>query len=47
MEGISSPQPFCAGFVPFALIINKVLDIIPGFEKLYIDAVVMKKNSVY
>ena len=33
MEGISIPQPFCAGFVPFALIINKVLDKIPGFEK--------------
>ena len=26
MEGISIPQPFCAGFVPFAIIINKVFD---------------------
>ena len=44
MEGISIPQPFCAGFVPFALIINKVLDKIPGFEKLNIDAEGMKKK---
>lgn len=26
MEGISIPQPFCAGFVPFAVVINKALD---------------------
>lgn len=44
MERISIPQPFCAGFVPFALIINKVLDKIPGFEKLNIDAEGMKKK---
>ena len=44
MEGISIPQPFCAGFMPFALIINKVLDKIPGFEKLNIDAEGMKKE---
>ena len=44
MEGLSIPQPFCAGFVPFALIINKVLDKIPGFEKLNIDAEGMKKK---
>ena len=33
MEGISIPQPFCAGFVPFAVVINKALDKIPGFDK--------------
>ena len=44
MEGISIPQPFCAGFVPFALVINKVLDKIPGFDKLNIDAEGMKKK---
>lgn len=38
MDGISIPQPFCQGFVPFALLINKVLDLIPGFDKLNIDA---------
>ncbi len=44
MEGISVPQPFCAGFIPFALAINKLLDKIPGFDKLYIDAEGMKKK---
>ena len=44
MEGISVPQPFCQGFVPFAIIINKVLDKIPGFDKLEIDAEGMKKK---
>lgn len=44
MEGISIPQPFCAGFVPFAVIINKALDKIPGFDKLNIDAEGMKKK---
>lgn len=44
MEGISIPQPFCQGFVPFAVVINKVLDLIPGFDKLNIDAEGMKKK---
>jgi PTS system galactitol-specific IIC component len=44
MEGISIPQPFCAGFAPFAVIINKALDCIPGFSKLEIDAEGLKKK---
>ena len=44
MDGISIPQPFCQGFVPFAWIINKLLDAIPGFNKLNIDAEGMKKK---
>lgn len=44
MEGISIPQPFCQGFVPFAEIINKGLDKIPGMEKVDIDAEGMKKK---
>lgn len=44
MEGISLPQPFVQGFTPFAIIINKVLDLIPGFDKLNIDAEGMKKK---
>ncbi len=44
MDGISIPQPFCAGFVPFAWGINKALDKIPGIEKLDIDAEGMKKK---
>ena len=42
VEGISVPQPFCQGFVPFALVINKLLDKIPGFDKLEIYAEGMK-----
>ena len=44
MDGISIPQPFCAGFVPFAWAINKGLDKIPGIEKLEVDAEGLKKN---
>lgn len=44
MDGISIPQPFCAGFAPFAWIINKVLDMIPGMSRLEIDAEGMKKK---
>lgn len=44
MEGISIPQPFCAGFVPFAIAINKLLDKIPGFDRLNIDAEGMKRK---
>ena len=44
MEGISIPQPFCQGFVPFAALINKGLDRIPGFNRLNIDAEGMKKK---
>ena len=44
MDGISIPQPFCAGFVPFAWGINKGLDKIPGINKVNIDAEGMKKK---
>ena len=44
MEGISIPQPFCQGFVPFAEVINKGLDKIPGMDKLEIDSEGMKKK---
>lgn len=44
MDGISIPQPFCAGFAPFAWVINKGLDKVPGIEKLEIDAEGMKKK---
>ena len=44
MEGISIPQPFCQSFVPFAIVINKLLDKIPGFDKLNIDSEGMKKK---
>ena len=44
MEGISIPQPFCQGFTPFSIVIGKALDLIPGFDKLNIDAEGMKKK---
>lgn len=44
MDGISIPQPFCAGFVPFAWAINKVLDRIPGVNRIQIDAEGLKKR---
>lgn len=44
MEGISIPQPFCQGFMPFAWAIDKVLDRIPCMDKLEIDAEGMKKK---
>ena len=44
MDGISIPQPFCAGFVPFAIAINKLLDKIPGVNQIQIDAEGMKKR---
>jgi PTS system galactitol-specific IIC component len=43
-QGISIPQPFCQSFVPFALVIGKALDMIPGFDRLNIDAEGMKKK---
>ena len=44
MEGISIPQPFCQSFTPFAMAINWLLDRIPGFSKLDIDAEGLKKK---
>ncbi len=44
MEGISVPQPFCQSFVPFAVVLNKAMDAIPGFNKLDIDAEGLKRK---
>jgi PTS system galactitol-specific IIC component len=44
MDGISIPQPFCQSFTPFAIGINWLLDKIPGFSKLDIDADGLKKK---
>ena len=44
MDGISIPQPFCAGFAPVALVLNKGLDKIPGMNRLEIDAEGMKRK---
>ena len=44
MDGISIPQPFCQSFVPFAALVGRGLDCIPGFERLSIDAEGMKRK---
>lgn len=44
MDGISIPQPFCAGFVPFAIGVNWLFDKIPGANKVDIDAEGLKKK---
>ena len=44
MDGISIPQPFCQSFTPFAVAVGWVLDRIPGFSKLDIDAEGMKRK---
>jgi len=44
MDGISIPQPFCQGFMPFAVGINKCLDYVPGINKVNIDSGGMKKK---
>lgn len=44
LDGITIPQPFCQGFVPFAIVLNKVMDKIPGFSKLDFDAEGMKEK---
>lgn len=44
MDGISIPQPFCQGFMPFAIAIDKGLDYVPGINKVNIDAEGMKKK---
>ena len=44
MDGISIPQPFCQSFTPFAVAIGWLLDRIPGFSRLDIDAEGMKRK---
>lgn len=44
LDGISIPQPFCQSFMPFAVVINKLLDKIPGFSLLDVDAEGLKRK---
>lgn len=44
LDGISVPQPFCQSMVPFTLCINWLLEKIPGFSRLDIDAEGLKKK---
>jgi len=43
-EGLSIPQPFCQSFTPFAVVIGWLLDHIPGFSRLNLDADGMKRK---
>ena len=43
-EGLSIPQPFCQSFTPFAVAIGWLLDRIPGFDRLNVDAEGMKRK---
>ena len=44
LDGISIPQPFCQSFMPFAVVINDLLDKIPGFSRLDVDAEGLKRK---
>ncbi len=44
MDGISIPQPFCQSFTPFAVALSWLLDRIPGFSRLNIDAEGLKNK---
>ncbi|WP_119325461.1 PTS transporter subunit IIC [Companilactobacillus musae] len=44
LEGISIPQAFCVSFIPFAVIVNWIVDRIPGLNKVDIDADKMKEK---
>jgi PTS system galactitol-specific IIC component len=44
LEGISIPHGFSAGFVPIAIIVNKILDYIPGINNVEIDAETLQKK---
>ena len=44
LPGISIPQPFCQSFTPFAVAISWLLDHIPGFSRLDIDAEGLKRK---
>lgn len=38
LEGVSLPHGFTASFVPIAIVVNKILDWIPGINKINLDA---------
>ncbi|MFD1671016.1 PTS galactitol transporter subunit IIC [Agrilactobacillus yilanensis] len=38
LKGISLPNAFCVGFIPFAIIVNKLIDYLPKINKLDFDA---------
>jgi len=44
LPGVSIPHGLSVAFVPVALVINKILDYIPGINKINMDAVAVQKK---
>lgn len=44
LPGVSIPHGFTASFVPIALVVNKILDKIPGINKINMDAMAIQKK---
>ncbi|MCD8519615.1 MAG: PTS sugar transporter subunit IIC [Erysipelotrichaceae bacterium] len=44
LQGVSIPHGLSVAFVPIALVINKILDYIPGINKINIDAEMIQKR---
>lgn len=44
LQGVSIPHGLSVAFVPIALVINKILDYIPGINKINIDAEMVQKR---
>lgn len=44
LEGISIPHGFSASFVPIAIVVNKILDFIPGINKIDVDSDTLQKR---
>ena len=44
LPGVSIPHGLSVAFVPVALVINKILDYIPGINKINMDAVAIQKK---
>lgn len=44
LPGVSIPHGLSVAFVPVALVINKILDYVPGINKIHIDAETVQKR---
>lgn len=44
LPGVSIPHGLSVAFVPIALVINKILDYVPGINKIHIDAEAVQKR---
>ncbi len=44
LKGISIPQAFCVGFIPFAIVVNWIMERIPGVNKIDVDAEKLQKR---